>query len=152
LLYTNGALAASVAIPVASGITNSSETPMSIGARSSSPANGFDQQFPGTISDVAVYNYALSAAQVAAHYDASGIVPPVNTTPTNLVFAITNNVLYLSWPANHIGWQLQAQTNKASVGISTNWANYNPSTSTDQVAIPINVTNGTVFYRLIYTP
>jgi autotransporter-associated beta strand protein len=76
----------------------------------------------------------------------------ISMTPTNIMSAITNNLLYLSWPANHTGWQLQAQTNKVSVGINSNWANYNPSTTTNQVAIPINLTNGTVFYRLIYTP
>jgi hypothetical protein len=68
------------------------------------------------------------------------------------VFSVTNNLLYLKWPADHTGWQLQAQTNKTSVGISTNWANYSPSTGTNQVAIPINLTNGTVFFRLLYTP
>jgi hypothetical protein len=60
----------------------------------------------------------------------------------------------LTWPLDHKGWQLQAQTNSVKVGISTNWANYNPSTgpstATNQVAIPIVLTNGTVFYRLTY--
>jgi len=36
------------------------------------------------------------------------------------------------------------------VGISNDWVNYNPSTGTNQVAIPIVLTNGTVFYRLTY--
>jgi len=76
----------------------------------------------------------------------------INGSPTNIVFAVTNSLLYLSWPQDHIGWQLQTQTNKVSVGLGTNWANYNPSTGTNLVAIPINLTNGTVFYRLIYSP
>jgi hypothetical protein len=79
---------------------------------------------------------------------------PVPTTPIPIVATVTNNVLYLTWPLNYTGWQLQAQTNPVSVGISTNWANYNPATglsaTTNQVAIPINLTNGTVFYRLTY--
>ena len=84
LLYTNGVLAASVAIPTASGITNSSQTPMTIGSRSSAPANGFDQQFPGYISDVAIYNYALNPTQIQTLYSAGVSFPPVGLTFTGL--------------------------------------------------------------------
>ncbi len=74
----------------------------------------------------------------------------INTNPTNIVFGVTNNQLYLNWPADHTGWQLQAQTNNLSVGIGTNWVNVTGSTGTNQAIIPINLTNGGVFYRLIY--
>ena len=80
------------------------------------------------------------------------LVSPVNPNPTNIVATVTNNDLYLTWPVDHAGWQLQAQTNSLGVGLSTNWANYNPSTGTNQVVVPINLTNGAVFYRLTYTP
>ena len=73
----------------------------------------------------------------------------VNLNPTNIVFAVTNNHLSLTWPADHIGWQLQAQTNSPSVGLSTNWSNVAGSTITNQVIIPVNLTNGSVFYRLM---
>ena len=101
---------------------------------------------------VANNTYGTATSQLAI----LTVLPPVNTTPTNIVSAITNNQLYLSWPADHTGWQLQALTNPATVGLVTNvpignnWANVNPSTGTNQVVIPINLTNGTVFYRLIY--
>jgi hypothetical protein len=68
------------------------------------------------------------------------------------VFSVSNGQLKLSWPADHTGWQLQAQTTPLSAGIGTNWVNFNPSTGTNQVVIPINLTNGAVFYRLIYSP
>ncbi len=80
----------------------------------------------------------------------SVVAPSVNPNPTNIVFAVTNNNLYLSWPADHTGWQLQAQTNSLAVGISTNWVNISGSTATNQSVIPINLTNGSVFYRLTY--
>jgi hypothetical protein len=112
-----------------------------------------NRTFNGKMDEVAIFNYTMSASQLQQLYTAATTVPvTVNPNPTNIVFSVTNNLLYLSWPANHIGWQLQAQTNKTSVGLSTNWANYNPSTGTNQVAVPVNLTNGTVFYRLIYTP
>jgi hypothetical protein len=90
--------------------------------------------------------YGTNSAFVAL----SVVAPAVNSNPTNVVATVTNNLLYLTWPADHTGWQLQAQTNRVSVGISTNWASYNPSTTTNQVVIPLNLTNGTVFYRLTY--
>jgi hypothetical protein len=74
----------------------------------------------------------------------------VNSNPTNIVFSITNNQLSLSWPADHLGWTLEAQTNRISVGLSTNWFPVSGSTVTNQLVIPINLTNGSVFYRLSY--
>ncbi len=74
----------------------------------------------------------------------------INPNPTNIVFAVTNHQLLLSWPADHTGWQLQSQTNNLSVGISTNWVNVSGTTATNAVLVPINLTNGSVFYRLIY--
>ncbi len=74
----------------------------------------------------------------------------INTHPTNIVFAVASNQLTLSWPSDHTGWQLQAQTNNLSVGLTTNWVNVTGTTGTNQVVIPLNLTNGSVFYRLVY--
>lgn len=57
---------------------------MTIGARAQSAASGNNQQFHGWINDVAVYNYALSANQVAAIYHAGISLGPVMLTTTNL--------------------------------------------------------------------
>lgn len=83
-LYTNGMLAGSGAIPTASGITNSSETPMTIGSRASTPLTGFNQQFPGYIADVAIYNYALSASQIQGLYQDGISLPSSGLTFTDL--------------------------------------------------------------------
>jgi hypothetical protein len=74
----------------------------------------------------------------------------VNLNPTNIVSAVTNNQLYLSWPSDHTGWQLQAQTNSVSAGIKNNWVNVSGSTTTNLVVVPVNLANGCVFYRLVY--
>ena len=83
LLYSNGVLAASAVIPVASGIVNSSQTPMTIGARASTSTSGYDQQFPGYIGDVGIYNYALSANQIQTLYQSGISLPPAGLTLTN---------------------------------------------------------------------
>jgi hypothetical protein len=57
---------------------------MSIGARSSKPSAGFDQQFPGYIADVAIYHDALSASQVQMLYLAGISLPPSGLSFTNL--------------------------------------------------------------------
>lgn len=81
---------------------------------------------------------------------ASGGLPSIATNPTNIVFGATNGMLTMSWPTDHTGWFLQAQTNLLTTGLSTNWVNVIGSDQTNLVVMPINPTNGTVFYRMIH--
>jgi autotransporter-associated beta strand protein len=74
----------------------------------------------------------------------------VNTTPTNITFAVNGNQLNLSWPADHTGWRLQVQTNSVSVGIGNNWVDVPGSTGVNSMNFTIDPANGTVFYRMIY--
>jgi hypothetical protein len=80
------------------------------------------------------------------------VVATVNLNPTSIAFAVSGNQLTLSWPADHTGWELEIQTNSLAVGINTNWVPDPASTTVDSIAIPINLANGTVFYRLVYPP
>ncbi len=73
----------------------------------------------------------------------------VSTNPVTIVKSFSGNLLTLSWPADHIGWRLQSQTNTILVGISTNWFDVVNSMTTNQMTFPLS-SNGTVFYRLIY--
>ena len=107
--------------------------------------------FNGEMDEVALFNYTLSASQIQQLYNAA-VAAPVNANRTNIVFSVTNNLLTLSWPVDHKGWQLQAQTNGVKVGLSNNWVNVSNSTLTNEIVIPVNLTNGSVFYRLLYTP
>jgi hypothetical protein len=78
------------------------------------------------------------------------ILPPsVNTSPGNLMFSLANNQLTLSWPSDHTGWQLQAETNTLSSAV---WVGVSGSSTTNQVTVPINLSNGSVYYRLAYPP
>jgi hypothetical protein len=70
--------------------------------------------------------------------------------PTNITSAFDGANLTLSWPADHIGWRLQSQTNSLSVGLGTNWADVSGSTTTNQVITPVDAANGSVFFRMIY--
>jgi hypothetical protein len=70
--------------------------------------------------------------------------------PTNITATVINSgtTLALSWPATHLGWTLQAQTNSLSVGLGTNWVDVTGTASVTSTNMPIIPTNPTVFYRL----
>jgi hypothetical protein len=74
------------------------------------------------------------------------VVTPIATNPTNLSFSVSGSTLTLTWPVDHLGWLLQAQTNN----FGTNWVTLSGTGTTNLVLIPINPTNGSVFYRLVY--
>jgi fibronectin-binding autotransporter adhesin len=97
----------------------------------------------------------LGGAQ-AGDYTTTGAVGAVTVTsnpnPTTIGFSVNNNALTLSWPLDHTGWTLQAQTNSVSAGIGTNWVPVSGSTTTNQITVTIDPANGCVFYELLYTP
>jgi fibronectin-binding autotransporter adhesin len=72
--------------------------------------------------------------------------------PTNITITISGNNVVLSWPADHLLWSLQSQTNSLSTGLSTNWVTIPGTTSVNFVTNAINAGNGSVFYRLFYHP
>lgn len=76
LLYVDGVLAATASIIPGSGLL-SANNPVTIGCRRSSAASGYDLQFNGIIQDVAIYDYALSAARAQAHFASAANRPPV---------------------------------------------------------------------------
>lgn len=76
------------------------------------------------------------------------LVTGLNPTPTPITSVVNGGNLQLSWPLDHTGWTLQAQTNALTVGITANWFNVGGSTATNQMFMPIVPGNPTVFYRL----
>ena len=81
------------------------------------------------------------------------VVRTVNPNPTNIVVAVTNNVLTLSWPADHTGWRLLVQTNHLADGISANtndWTTVPGSSAVDVEYITNNPALPDEFFQLIY--
>jgi len=74
------------------------------------------------------------------------VIPTVNPNPTDITLQMSGGNLTLGWPADHTGWQLQAQTNGLA---ASGWSNVSGSTSVNQWVVPINDSNGSVFYRLV---
>jgi hypothetical protein len=72
------------------------------------------------------------------------------TYPTNITATLAGSTLQLSWPADHLGWLLQATTNSLGVNKPTNnWFTITSSSATNQVLITINPAGSPVFYRMI---
>jgi hypothetical protein len=80
-------------------------------------------------------------------------VTSVSVNPTNLAIILSNNVLQLTWPADHTGWRLLVQTNHLNTGISLNtndWATIPGSTQVNQTNFPVILNQPMEFYRLVY--
>jgi autotransporter-associated beta strand protein len=78
------------------------------------------------------------------------VVNPVNTNSVPITYSVAGGNVNLSWPTDHIGWRLQAQTNLLTTGLNTNWSTWPNSTNVNAVTIPVSATNPTVFFRLVY--
>ncbi|MEY4916096.1 MAG: hypothetical protein RL616_9 [Verrucomicrobiota bacterium] len=74
----------------------------------------------------------------------------VNLTPTNMVAVVNGNNLEMSWPADHTGWVLQAQTNTLSTGLNGNWVTILGTDTNNHYTNTIRAGNGTVFYRMFH--
>ena len=79
-----------------------------------------------------------------------GTLRVVSTSSVTMGNNRSGNLLTLSWPADHISWRLQAQTNSNGVGLSTNWFNVPNSTATNEMPFTLDPNGRCVFYRMIY--
>ena len=101
-----------------------------------------------TITTVVTNNnpYDLANPHLAATNSFSVIVLP-NIGSTNITaLNLGGASLSLSWPADHTGWRLQAQTN----ALGTNWATITGSSATNEEIIAITGANRAVFFRMVY--
>jgi len=77
-------------------------------------------------------------------------VPSVSLVSTNIMAVASGSSMTLSWPADHLGWRLQVQTNTLGGGLGTNWVTLPGSDLVTNTNITINKSGSTVFYRLVY--
>jgi autotransporter-associated beta strand protein len=143
-------------ISVTGAITNSGAgtvTVTNIGATALA-AGDILRIFSGAVSDGADLVVTGGGVGWANHLAVDGSIQAVSAIaayPTNVSYSATGGTLALTWPATHLGWVLQSQTNALSTGLSpTNgWYDVLPSTANvTSTSIPVTSTNATVFYRL----
>ena len=79
-----------------------------------------------------------------------GSIAVYNTNACGLNWAMAGSSVTLSWPADHLGWRLQVQTNSLAKGLGTNWMDVPNSGSATNLNIPLNTDSGAVYYLLIF--
>jgi hypothetical protein len=117
--YVDGVQAAKTAISTTAGLYEPNYT-MSVGSvQNASETGTYSLPFKGYINDLALYNYALSAAQVSAHFSASGSAPIISQQPvssTNVNYGGTLIVPAaaagsIQWYDSNAGTGIPGQTN-----------------------------------------
>jgi hypothetical protein len=104
------------------------------------------------VSNGTLYFYSVSAFNGFGESTDSAPVAarPVSTSAPQLAVVVGGGQMQFTWPSDHIGWHLQAQTNSLGNGLGTNWITVTASSATNQISLPISGANESVFFRLIY--
>jgi len=140
-LYTNGVLAMTNVITITPATFNPALNYLGDSQYDADPL------FNGRLDELFIYNYALSNAEITRLVNNQ---PPPPIAPTLLSATFTGSTLNLSWPSNYLGCRLQVQTNSLTTGLGTNWFDVGGSAATNDVNLPMDSINGSVFYRLVY--
>lgn len=111
-------IANSVRVVYIDGVPVATNTPGSHSADTSFYTIGENMQFPGryfegTIAEVAVFNQALSAAQISNIYAAAVFAPVLSISPAG-------STVVLSWPTNFSNYSLQTN---GLPGLPGGWTN-----------------------------
>jgi hypothetical protein len=71
-----------------------------------------------------------------------------SSSPVTLSAQVLGPQVILSWPADHVGWTLQTQTNTGISGAGSNWVDVAGSSSVNRVTNIIDTARPSTFYRL----
>ena len=152
LVATIGDASVALAWPAASNATSYYVKRANVSSNYTTIATNSTLTFTnGGLANGTLYYFVVSAANVFGESANSAPVSarPTSSAPVALNVVNSSGHLQISWPADHTGWQLQAQTNSLNTGLGTNWVNVSSSTQTNQVPVTMSATNGAVFFRLV---
>lgn len=151
-LYVNGVADGSGNVAL-----NTLPTPIELGYFSFNSANSTQviNPFTGYIACARVESGVLTPNDIITNYtlgpSATVSGPPVLLTPPpQLSCGMVGQQLQLQWPPAYLGWELQVQTNAPGIGLGTNWVVLPASAATNEMTFPIDSSQGTVFFRLVY--
>ncbi len=115
-------------------------------------------QFSGSFTNLNLPLLPSTLQWSASNLATSGVLqvvtnpPAISLTSVNMNFVLAGSNLTLSWPSDHVGWTLLAQTNHLQFGLSLNsndWGAVSNSTFTNAVTASVSAANDG-FYRLTY--
>lgn len=95
--------------------------------------------------------FVVSAVNAAGESGNSAPVraQPVSLAPPKINAGLVGGQMQISWPQDHVGWELQVQTNSPGQGLGTNWIAVPGSNGTNQLSFFVGP-SGSVFFRLVY--
>lgn len=76
----------------------------------------------------------------------NALAPPVRTNSPMMFYSVQGSALSLSWPPDHLGWQLESQTNS----LTGSWYVWPGSAGVTNISITISPAQRPVFFRLTY--
>jgi len=106
-----------------------------------------------SVTNAVGYYYVVTATGAGGESSNSlqaAAVPLPSNQPANLSAQISSGKIQLTWPDDHLGWRLQAQTNGSNLGLGTDWVTVPGSTNSTSSTVFINQSNASVFLRLTY--
>jgi autotransporter-associated beta strand protein len=114
------------------------------------PLVSYAGTFSGTFTNLQLqmpYGWRGTLAQVGKQIVLANATV-VSTTPPPLSLGASNGLMLFNWPSDRTGWRLLMNTNLAG----SNWTDVSSNLvmMTNQISLPVIVTNGSVFYRLVY--
>ncbi len=112
-------------------------------------AGAFTSIVPANPGPGLKWNLGSLAVDGTISVEAGVSLDPMNIT-TALIGGKTQ--LQISWPLDHLGWTLQAQTNGLGTGLNSNWFDVPGSATSNEAVLPVDPANGSVFFRLRYQP
>jgi autotransporter-associated beta strand protein len=114
-------------------------------------AGSYSGSFSSIVSETAGQTVTWDTSQLGAGGNGTVRVISATTTPVTLTAGVSGTNYNLSWPASQTGWTLETQANAYGVGLNpTNWTPVPGSTATNQMSFPIDMSKGSVFFRLAF--
>ena len=110
------------------------------------------QSYAGTFDKITPVTPGTNLAWDTSTLTNDGTLRVTSTLATNITAQVTGGQVTLSWPADHTGWHLQAQTNQPHIGLTTNWVTVPGTTGTNRLVTAADPTLGSVFFRLAAPP
>ena len=105
----------------------------------------------GVLNGTAYFYVVAATNTVGGSADSNEVFArPVATNAPAISVTLSGAQLQVGWPADHTGWRLQSQTNSLATGLGTNWFDVPGSEATNSLNLPVDLNNGSVFYRMAY--
>ena len=112
--------------------------------------NTFDSLAIGWRAQASTFASTIDINQITVNAVPASQQSIPSLSPAPLTMQALGNQLQLSWPADHLGWRLQMQTNDPVTGLGNNWITVPNSTNVTSTNITVSPTDGNIFFRLVY--